>query len=169
MRPRKYPKPAIEYLRLLYSYYPITGKFTWNSCGGRHSPDETVGVIQPNRQRGSVQRYLALRAGGCYVLAHTVAWLFVTGEWPKGVIDHRDGNSLNNIFENLRDVSNRENLQNTYRHRNGKLVGCTYIKDRKVWKAQIYIDGKTRYIGSYLTELAAHHAYLRRLKQEGLV
>ena len=46
------------------------------------------------------------------LLAHRVVHFLSTGEWSKGVIDHIDGNSLNNAETNLRDVSASGNLLN---------------------------------------------------------
>lgn len=42
--------------------------------------------------------------------ASRIIWKMATGEDPKGVIDHIDGNPLNNRLENLQDISQRENL-----------------------------------------------------------
>jgi hypothetical protein len=38
-------------------------------------------------------------------------------------------------------------------------TGTTYCPDRKKWKAQISIDGKTKFIGRFDTQKEAHAAY----------
>ena len=97
---------------------------------------------------------------------HTI-WMhhLVIGKPTKGMmIDHIDGNGLNNQRSNLRIVTNRQNLQNMKNHRNGKLSGCYYNKNNNKWQAQIRINGKIKYLGYYNTEQEAHDAYLKALK-----
>jgi hypothetical protein len=90
---------------------------------------------------------------------------FVVGQPLDGFeVDHIDGDGLNNQRLNLRTVTTSQNQQNTYRHRNGRLVGCYLLKGRnltKPWKAQIRIaKNKQKHIGYFATELEAHEAYL---------
>lgn len=99
--------------------------------------------------------------------AHRLAWLYVYGVWPKGQIDLINGVKTDNRIGNLRDVTNRQNQQNTYKHRNGKLVGATYHKHNKKWVSQIYINGKQINLGYFNTEQEAHEAYLKFLEENG--
>lgn len=39
---------------------------------------------------------------GCY-FAHDLAFLHMTGEWPKSPVIHLDGNKSNNAWANLRE------------------------------------------------------------------
>lgn len=80
------------------------------------------------------------------------------------VVDHIDGNKLNNQRANLRVVTQRKNTQNQKRHRAGSLVGTTFRKRDKVWQVTIRIDGKKNYIGTFSTELEAHEAYIATSK-----
>lgn len=47
---------------------------------------------------------------------HRVIWCMEHGSWPKGDIDHLDGNGLNNRLENMRLVTRQENLQGLRNH-----------------------------------------------------
>ena len=95
---------------------------------------------------------------------------FVRPLADREVIDHINGDTLDNRLENLRAVSNRENLQNCRVHRNGKLVGTTYHKMTKKWRALIRCtdkDGKRIQVqlGSFPTEQDAHEAYMAALSE----
>ena len=46
--------------------------------------------------------YLHIEIDGQDCLAHNLAWLYMTGEWPPGEIEHIDGDKLNNAWANLR-------------------------------------------------------------------
>lgn len=46
-------------------------------------------------------------------LAHRLAFFLMEGSWPAGVIDHIDGDKLNNRWVNLRHVTGAENHANT--------------------------------------------------------
>ena len=81
---------------------------------------------------------------------------------PYGMlIDHINGNSLDNRKSNLRVVTNRENQQNRTLHRAGKLCGCCYEKQRKKWKSQIKINKLIKHLGYFKTEHEAHQAYMK--------
>ena len=43
---------------------------------------------------------------------HQVVWILCHGQFPKGEIDHIDGDRMNNRIENLRDVSSWQNMWN---------------------------------------------------------
>lgn len=83
---------------------------------------------------------------------------------PSGmVIDHINGNSLDNRKSNLRICTHRQNQQNRYTHRAGRLVGATFKKGK--WIAKITYDNKIKYLGRFKTEIEAHEAYINALKE----
>lgn len=75
----------------------------------------------------------------------------------KKVVDHIDGNGLNDVRENLRIVSRRENQWNRSSHRAGKIPGVRVRKGK--WVAEIRIDKKLKWLGSFATQEEARIAY----------
>ena len=71
--------------------------------------------------------------------------------------DHRDHDGLNNQRSNLRDVTNKENTQNSrgFLTRKSRFKGV----DCRVWTARITIDGKRRLLGYFDSEEEAARAY----------
>lgn len=74
------------------------------------------------------------------------------------IIDHINGDGLDNRKENLRVVSNRANLNNRHSKKKSKYPGI-YFSKKKRWIARITINGKRKYIGSFKNEKEAYKAY----------
>lgn len=93
---------------------------------------------------------------------YKIIWFIETGLWSK-MIDHKNGNRDDNSFKNLRSVDSRQNNQNRKVHREGKLVGTTYEKNKELWRSRILSNGKSKHLGRFKTEREAHSAYLKAL------
>lgn len=125
-----------------------------------------------NRSRQKVTNKCNSVAGYCDVKFkdrilkyHTILWIMINGDIPEGyVIDHIDGNRVNNDISNLRCVTQRTNMQNMQKHRNGKLVGCYYNKRMKKWHTQITVNNKRIHIGHFNSQQEAHEAFLNYMK-----
>lgn len=79
---------------------------------------------------------------------------------PAGsLVDHRDGNGLNNRRSNIRLCDHRENGLNRGPNRESasQYKGVWCRKNR--WKAAIQISGKTIHLGTFATEEDAARAY----------
>lgn len=80
------------------------------------------------------------------------------------VIDHINGNVLDNRKENLRQCSMAENLRNRKTHKNNRsgLKGIYCDRRRKVrpWCAQIRVDGKKIHLGTFAASGEAFAAYV---------
>lgn len=90
---------------------------------------------------------------GSKLFAHRVVWFLHNGTWPD-IIDHINGNQLDNRINNLREATtsiNNHNRVSRGTHRSGRMRG---------YSARIGINGKSVYLGTYQTEEAAHAAYL---------
>lgn len=96
-------------------------------------------------------------------LAHRVAWLFATGSWPNGIIDHINGNGRDNRFDNLRVVTHSQNSQNKYKARADNVSGMLGVSCSKYagrWVARININGKPKYLGTFGSPEDAHAVYM---------
>ena len=120
-------------------------------------------VVENN---GTNDGYCNVRFNSMRIYYHTIVWILSTGEdIPEGIqIDHINGNRIDNRFENLRLVTDRENNQNRKVHRKGKLVGCSFHKPMNKYRASIWIGKKCSHLGYYDTEEEAHNIYVRACK-----
>jgi hypothetical protein len=98
-------------------------------------------------------------------MAHRLVWEAFNGPIPKDkVMDHIDGNKLNNRLDNLRLASHAQNNMNV-----GKInkitksiyKGLQYVKRNinKPWEARFRFCNKIYLLGAYRTELEAAIAY----------
>lgn len=94
-KPRDYSKCSLtqEKLHSLVHYDQDTGIFTKLSNGMRYLATDNGGYV-----RVSLGKYGAFQA-------HILAWFYVTGEWPEGVIKKRDFDPSNNAWDNLVYIS----------------------------------------------------------------
>lgn len=76
------------------------------------------------------------------------------------VVDHIDGNGLNNRRSNLRLASHRQNLWNQRMRKDNTagFKGITAYGTNK-WRAQIRSNGKRLHLGTFDTPEEAHEAY----------
>jgi hypothetical protein len=148
-------------LRELLHYDPETGVFTWrvrrrSGVKGRVAPGDIAGSLQSKgRDR--------LRIGIDYKVyrAHRLAWLYMTGEWPSRLVDHKDLNGLNNRWDNLRLATHSQNTTNS-RVRSDSISGLKGVSFHKIknrYQARIKVDRKTIRLGYFNTAEEAHAAY----------
>jgi len=90
----------------------------------------------------------------------------VIGSPLIGIADHRDRNRLNNQKNNLRYCTYRQNAQNCTARRDG-LKGVYFNRRSKAnpWVAQIVVDGRKLWLGSFPTEEQGHLAYCQAASQ----
>ena len=79
---------------------------------------------------------------------------------PDGMkTDHKDGDTLNNLPDNLRTCTHMQNMCNQGKHANNTSGFKGVSRHCEKWQAHIKVDGKKFYLGVYLTPEAAAFAY----------
>lgn len=86
---------------------------------------------------------------------------FLLNPNKKEIIDHINGNGLDNRRKNLRIVNKSQNSQNRRINRDKKFKGITKRKDRKnkPFYASITFNKKTISLGYFASEIEAAKAY----------
>jgi len=82
--------------------------------------------------------------------------------FPRGlVIDHIDGNGLNNCKANLRLCTQAENARNVPARpgTTSKYKGVHKIKESNTWRAAISVNHKRKHLGVFDDEIEAAKAY----------
>jgi hypothetical protein len=157
---------TVEQLRDLLHYGPTTGLFTW--LKPQHK-EERIGSAAGCLANG----YVVIGINGRLYRAHRLAWLYMHGSWPSGVVDHKNTNRSDNRIENLRDVTQQVNTQNrkaANANSQSGLLGAhrSASRSRKQWVARINVGDTEHRLGDFDTAEEAHAAYVeakRRLHE----
>lgn len=145
---------SAERLREVLHYDADTGHFTWLVSHPRVRSGDSAGCINHDG-------YICIRIDGSSYMAHRLAWLYMTGEWPAGDIDHKYGIRNDNRWSELRvadHVKNGQNQRKAQKHNKCGLLGVYARYGR--WRATIRVAGKGKHLGCFDTPAEAHAAYL---------
>jgi hypothetical protein len=140
------------------SYNPITGVIT-----NKRTPNRTP---KPNNYG-----YIVYKLDGKSFKAHRLAFVLMTGDFPRGEVDHINRVRHDNRWLNLRDVTQSENQLNAVVSANNTSghIGISHIPNGK-WKAQFQriVNGQYRtWSCSYLTLEDAQHGRTAELVRIG--
>lgn len=145
---------TLEKLCSILRYDPQTGNWTW--------------LIQKNnrfkagsRAGSNAGRYWVIKIDGETFTAHHLAFFYMTGRWPQEEMDHKDTDTFNNAWSNLREATRSQNCANRRLHKNNTsgYKGVIWHKQRGRWAAQIRISGTTKHLGFFDTPELASEAY----------
>lgn len=154
-------------VREVLHYDPLTGVFTWRVKTCRKVVAGTVaGCLS------KANGYVLIRIDGALHLAHRLAFLWMTGAWPKDMVDHRDGVRNNNRWGNLRNATGTLNSQNQRSARGATksgILGVTWFAQTGKWRAEIKTPGRKLSLGYFSTKDEAQAAYIaaKREHHEG--
>lgn len=142
-----------ERLKELLNYNPETGLFTWLGKKSSQRLGRVAGT--PN-----TDGYTSICVDYRLYLAHRLAFLYMTGEWPKQQVDHINHSESDNRWCNLRDVSQSVNKRNSRGLQKNNKSGFRGVYKRgEKYRACTNLGGKTLNIGTFHSAEEAYKAY----------
>lgn len=138
----KYDLISQELLHEIFEYRD--GNLYWkNSKGNRVRPDRRAGTINDTG-------YLRVDLFGKHFRVHRLIYLMFHGNLPK-ILDHINGNKLDNRIENLRPATTYQNVWNSTKRRTNTsgIKNVCWDKKTKKWKVVINVGSKSHYLGLY--------------------
>jgi hypothetical protein len=147
-----------ERLRELLHYDLETGVFTWRVNRRGHIGDVAGNVYGGPPNEG----YRRIMIDRRMYQASRLAWLYMTGEWPKDQVDHINGDRADNRFCNIREALPAQNSQNRSMRTDNEsgFKGVAWHKHTRKWASSIQINGKYKHLGYFATPERAFIAYI---------
>lgn len=136
-------------LKELLHYDSETGIFTWKNCP-KHDRN---GMRAGSRRHNG---YISIMVEQHAVMAHRLAFLYMTGSMPPNHVDHINLDKADNRWENLRLATKSENGANSRQRCKSGLKGAYYNAKCNCWYSKI---GK-KYLGAFKTPEEANAAFL---------
>jgi hypothetical protein len=150
-------KLTAERARECIDYNPTTGEMFWKVRGRNRRPGRVAGSICKQTGRKIVM------IDGYQTRTYRLAWLIMTGEWPKHTIDHINGDPSDDRWCNLREATHAQQNGNMPPKSNSRL-GVRGVSLDRSGKFMVRIKG--RYVGMYATLDEAARAYAAAAEKE---
>jgi hypothetical protein len=131
-----------EYLKELFDYED--GHLYWKiRTSNRVKIGQQAGTIA---KRGNIN----INHSGKKLKAHRLIFMMHHGYLPK-IIDHIDGNPLNNKIENLREATELQNHHNAAicKRNTSGIKGICWDKAKNKWLARCNFDYKPHFVGYF--------------------
>jgi hypothetical protein len=142
-----------QHLREVLHYEPDTGIFTWLKT-------RRAGAVAGSKKEDG---YIRISIRGRDFKASRLAWLYMTGEWPSLLVDHEDRDRGNNRWRNLRQVTHKQNRENTTPtgHGTSGRIGVSWDSQKQRWLAHICHNYQLIRLGRHSTLIDAVAARMR--------
>lgn len=106
------PKPDLRYLQTRLSVDLDRGVVTWIDATRYHARLNGSEAGSLRRCSHGFKHYVHIKVDGIALKRSHIVYLFGVGRWPVGQIDHINGDSTDDRFVNLRDVTPTQNAWN---------------------------------------------------------
>jgi hypothetical protein len=163
-------RPTAALARARLDYDPETGVLRWKPREGSAPFDISWNARYAGKVAGAnnlTTGHIDVRLSGRSYGAHRLAWLITYGEWPAGLLDHRDLNGRYNAISNLRLATPTQNIANAGLRRTNTsgFKGVSFNKQRRLYEANISIAGKQMKLGFFADPAEAHRVYMRKARE----
>lgn len=127
-------------------YNPETGIFTWVNSKSKNL-GKTGSIAGCDNGTG----YIKIHVLGKLRYAHRLAYLYITGKFPDGILDHINQIKSDNRWLNLRNATQSQNMCNQCKPSSNTsgIKGVTWDKVTYSWKAQCRVNGVVKNLGRY--------------------
>lgn len=153
---------SVDVLKENLHYNPETGIFTRiKSNNNRVKIGDVAGSLNKNG-------YIYIEINSIAYRANRLAWFYMTEAMPSNFIDHKNGIRHDNRFCNLRQATNKQNLQNQTKPQKGNklgFLGVSFYKSSGKYVAHIRINGTQKTLGYFSTPEKAHEVYLKAKRE----
>lgn len=133
---------SVDLIKDAFSYDPVTGE-----VHGQRK--KSLGYM--------IGPYSHVALGRKDIRRSRIAFVLMTGDWPKGLVDHVNGDTGDDRWENLREASHRQNGANRKAWGRSRFLGV-WPKGSK-WESAIKTRDGVKRVGNFSREENAALAY----------
>lgn len=155
-----------DLLKDILHYDPESGIFTWLKRKPEYFGSEWTSKVWNSNWAGKRAgsgcvfesgyriRSIKIKLPGCHpqtMREHRLAWLYMTGKFPKEGLDHINRDGFDNRFVNLRESSQQENCQNRSIEKinTSGISGVCWHKRFRKWQARGSLGNRRIHLGYF--------------------
>lgn len=150
---------GLTHQRLLecMNYCEHDGVFRWAINTNSRKGGEVAGYLKSG--------YRYIKIDGTQYMGHRLAWLYMTGDWPNGEVDHVNTARSDNRWKNLRIASAAQQAANRSKPTNNTTGYKGVGKVGERFYARIGKGGRHYHLGTFDCPIEAHNAYIVAAKE----
>lgn len=133
-----------EMLKENLHYDKKTGDFRWVKAKSGRMMKYSAGSLNSVNNR-------VIFFNGLAFTASRLAFLYVNGSFPEGVVRHKNGKNIDNRWKNLEEIDIKDVLKSRCldRRNTSGYTGVYFIKDSDKIRASITVEGKRIELGVF--------------------